>query len=183
MSWTNYKASLELQAQKHIDPAIRLYTKDNWFCTLLAYLAFWMPNETFLTRFATSIGPLIFIPKDWETSQVKRLLPHEGRHVKHARWLGLWIHPWVGLPLYLVLYCLLPFPCYIAIFRYWFEKDADKQYWLELRRQGRLNAYIVDRAERFGNTVGGWSYLHPLPTRSLCKAGFKRAAIKLLRKG
>jgi hypothetical protein len=176
-SWVKDKERLTALAHT-IDNSVRLYTKDNWFCKTLAVLLIivtfaWMSSlkakeryRDFLERFATTIGPLQFFPVGWKIEQVERVVIHESRHTRQARWFGLWIHPWVGLPLYAVFYLLLFLPFGLAFFRALFERDAMK---FELRWQytrGKMTkAQVCERATRFGNTVCSSKYAWALPKR------------------
>ena len=137
LSWIYDRKRLQKLARA-IDPSIRLYTKNNWFCVLLACI---LPVVTFggmtytkfLERYATTIGPLQFYPEHYSIKAVQRIILHESRHTCQARWCGLGIHPWVGLPVYALLYLFLPLPFFIAYPRLWFEIDASR-YALRLKQ-------------------------------------------------
>lgn len=184
-SWVHDKAKLELLAHR-IDKSVRLYTKDNWFARLLAVLVpivtfGGMKKKTFLEHFATTIGPLQFYPVTWPTRSVQRVLVHESRHTRQARWFGLWIHPWVGLPIYVVLYLLLPLPLGLAFFRALFERDAMKYELSVLYRSGSYSdVEVINRANKFGNTVSSGRYGWSLPRR-WCVAWFEEAGEEVLR--
>lgn len=184
-SWYLDKARLQAVAQQ-IDKSVHLYTKDNWFCTVLSWLltiiAFGgIERRVFLTRFATTIGPLQFYPASWNIASVERVIVHESRHTRQARWFGLGIHPWLGLPLFAVFYLLLFLPMGLAFFRCWFEMDAMR---FELRggyARGYYKASEVTlRAEGFGRTVCSKAYGWPLP-QSWGLPMFKRAAEQILK--
>ena len=167
-SWVHDKKRLTALAHT-IDKSVRLYTKDNWFCKVLAVLLHGltfggMSYRVFLDRFATTIGPLQFFPAAWNAAQVERVVVHESRHTRQARWFGLGIHPWIGLPVFGVLYLLVFLPIGLAFFRALFERDAMRY---ELRwhyRKGSMTKeQVIERATRFGNTVCSSKYGWALP--------------------
>lgn len=168
-AWFPRKWTLQQYARSHFDASIRLYTKDNWFCTVLAWLLYIvtigaMSRTRFLKDFATTIGPLQFYPAAWSTERVERVLVHEGRHVQQARWFSLGIHPWVGLPIFAFLYLCVPLPLGVAFFRALFERDAlrfELQYWYRQQRLTKLQSYT--RANQFGQTVCSSAYGWALP--------------------
>ena len=168
MSWLQQRTRLQ-RAAREVDPAIRLYNKDNWFCKLLAGLLFLvsfgnMKPDEFLHRFATTIGPFQFYPEYWSTRSVEAVLFHESRHTRQARWFGLWIHPWVGLPLYGLLYLFAPLPLGFAWLRFWFELDADRFAWRKSLKTGLVDTHAVTtRAARFSRTLCSYKYVWPIP--------------------
>lgn len=167
-SWVHDKVRLTALAHT-IDKSVRLYTKDNWFCKTLAVILHGitfggMKYRVFLDSFATTIGPLQFFPVAWRVPQVERVVVHESRHTRQARWFGLWIHPWVGLPLFAVFYLLLFLPLGLAFFRVLFERDAMKFELLWHYKRGKMTkAQVCERATRFGNTVCSGKYAWALP--------------------
>lgn len=167
MSWVHDRARLQTLAQR-VDPSVRLYTKDNWFAKVMAVFVTvftfgGISYRTFLEDFATTIGPLQFYPAAWRPETVERVCIHEGRHTRQARWLGLFIHPWLGLPLFGLLYLLLPLPLGLAYFRALFERDALKYELRHLKTGGASNTSLVQRAEEFGRTVCSGNYGWALP--------------------
>lgn len=185
MSWTADRVRLQAVAHQ-IDKSVRLYTKDNWFCKLLAAVLMvitfgGMKYRVFLENFATTIGPLQFYPAAWSTETVERVVIHESRHTRQARWFGLWIHPWVGLPLYAVLYLLLFLPIGLAFFRCYFEMDAMR---FELRECFKKGIYskeqVLERGTRFGNTVCSGKYGWALP-KTWGVGMFERAAEEVIK--
>lgn len=167
MSWTDDKESLEALAHD-IDPAVCLTTKNGWLwkavATILFILSFGkFKRERFLESFATTFGPLQAYPESWSASQVSHTLVHESRHTRQARAFGFGIHPWVGLPLMFLTYCLLPLPIGLAVFRVWLELDADRYRWRVLLRAGIPASYIRQRAREFAETVSSAAYMWSLP--------------------
>lgn len=173
-----------------IDRAVRVTTKDGWFWRALAWLLFLISfgnfkRERFLTGFATTIGPVQAYPREWPDLN-EGLIVHESHHTKQARWFGLFIHPWLGLPLFGLLYLLLPFPILLAYFRYRFELGADKARWRyelgkadTLWERERVKSNITASAERRAKTLSGWSYIVAWP-RPLASWGYRRAATKVI---
>ena len=170
MSWTKDRVLLEGEARR-FDSSITLHTKDGWFmkicATLLLLVTFGkMKQERFQENFATTIGPRLYFPRSWTTSQVEWTLPHEARHVKQARWCGAGIHPWVGLPIFGILYLFIILPIGGAIFRAWAERDALKtelQY--KLSKGVWVPSQALQRATDFGKTVCSSSYAWSIPAR------------------
>ena len=117
----------------------------------------------------------------WTIDQARAVIPHEvGGHVRQFRWCGLWIHPWVGLPLMGLFYGLLFFPVMLAYFRYRLELHADIQRWRSLLAEGRASpSDVMQRAQRFAGTVASWAYLKPWPA-VLVQRGFVRAAKRVI---
>lgn len=129
-SWTQRYFSL-LKYAKTLDSSITLYTKDNCFSYMIAWVLFIFSfgkfkRETYLKESATTIGNLHFYPKEWTGFEVESTLPHEARHTWQFKLCGFYIHPLVGLPLATLLYIIFPFPIGISFFRFWSELDADK---------------------------------------------------------
>lgn len=87
---------------------------------------------------------------------------------------------WVGLPLFLVLYFLVPFFIGLAIFKCWFELDADRAKWKWALAQGKGPEYVRDRAKKFGATVNGKGYGFAFPI--VGPKWFASAAEKVIRK-
>lgn len=161
IGWQSRRAQYEVLA-RGIDPSVRLVTKDGWFWKALSVLVTiftfgGIKPRQFLEDYATTIGPIQAYPRKWKVLS-GRLLVHEARHTRHCRWLGLWIHPWVGLPLYALLYLSVFFPIGLAFFRWRFEIDADKASYRYMLRQGYSVAVVRDRAKSFGKTVCGGNY-------------------------
>lgn len=170
LSWTYDRKRLQKLARA-VDPSVKLYTKDNLFSKILACLLVvvtfgGMRYHAFLNRYATTIGPLQFYPKHYTIKSVQRTLIHESRHTRHARWCSFGIHPWLGLPIYGILYLLMPLPLGFAYFRLWFEMDASKFAWIAGLQLGLHDEqYIRARAARFGRVVCSWKYGKSFPYR------------------
>lgn len=184
MSWTEHKKNYQLLATG-INKYVKLTTKDSWFWKAIAWILFILSfgkfkRESFLTQFATTLGPIQAYPKEW-VAIAKRTIVHESRHTEQAQWFGFWIHPWVGLPLMGVFYLLLPFPIFFAWVRYRLELDADQASWkFLLNEESATNEIVLDRAERFAKTVSSGSYLWAWP-RSWAIKGFRKKALKVIR--
>jgi hypothetical protein len=83
-------------------------------------------NRNFLKGYYTTIGPWIGVPEGWEARNLAgriAVLEHELRHVKQCARCGFG-NPIVGLPLFTILYLLLPLPIGLAYFRWRFEREA-----------------------------------------------------------
>ena len=110
----------------------KLKTKKDWglfwrVLTRIRKVLFFNPKEDFLTDVITTIGPFIFFPVDFEPAKADEIdcliYAHELEHVSQYSRCGLGC-AWLGMPIFLVLYCLLPFPLGISWFRYHFERKA-----------------------------------------------------------
>ncbi len=179
MSWLAQQARLEAIARR-IEPSVRLRPKDGAFWRALGVLAAVATGggisvQTFLTDYATAIGPLQGYPRGWSAERVESTLVHEARHTRQARWCGFGIHPWIGLPLFGLLYLALPIPAGLAIARFCFELDADRAAWRHALAAGASPASVRARAAAFAARVCSGHYGWPLPPR-LGVAWFARAA-------
>jgi len=178
VSWVDDRERYQALARR-FDPAVRLVVKEGWFWAALAWILCIVTfggirPRSFLRDYATTIGPIQAYPRAWASLDT-RLLVHEARHVRQCRACGAMIHPWVGLPIYFLLYILLPIPLGLAWFRYWFELDADRASWRWWLTEGGAAAEQVRlRAQTFGGKVGGSSYGWPWP-RGWVAQGFSRA--------
>jgi hypothetical protein len=165
-----------------IDSSVRLVTKDAWPWKVIAALVMictfgGIPYRTFLEKYATTIGPIQGYPRSWSKLST-RLLIHEARHTRQSRWFGLGIHPWLGLPIFGLLYLLVFLPLGFAYCRWRFEIDADLAAYRWALRNGYEPDWVRDRAKRFGAQVCsghyGWSWIIG-GTR-----GFEKAAEKAI---
>jgi hypothetical protein len=184
MSWTIERDRLQAEARR-LDPAIRLTTKNHWFWGAIAWLLSILTlgkfkREAFLTRFATTLGHIQAYPEGWDVAAVERVLIHESRHSRQARFCGFGIHPAIGLPLMAVLYLLLPLPTILAVFRLWFELDASRAFWRHALANGTMDAATVRwRARSFAETVSGSVYFWST-WRGLAVRWFGREAEKVI---
>lgn len=161
MSWIDRKSEYEAIARK-IDPSAKLVTKDAWPWKVLAVLVTavtfgGMTYRRFLDDYATTIGPIQGYPRQWPILSA-RIIVHEARHTQQARWCGLWIHPWVGLPLFGLLYIAVFLPIGFAFFRWRFEIDAELASYRYQLRHKTPPSEIRARAKRFGPVVCGGDY-------------------------
>jgi len=173
VSWVDRRDEYQALARR-FDPACRLVVKEGWFWTALAYLLMVITfggvrAGDFLNNYATTIGPIQAYPRAWPTLDT-RLLVHEARHVRQARVCGLWIHPWVGLPIYALLYLVLPIPLGLAWFRFWFELDADRASWRwALAEGGWAPEQVRLRAQSFALKVSSGSYGWAMPRNYMAR--------------
>lgn len=184
MSWTEKRKQLQTQATK-FDKSVRLVTKDNFVSRFIAWALFILSfgrfkRKSFLVGFATTIGNYIFFPKEWTAETVKRILPHESRHIKQFKWLGFGIHPLIGLPLGTIVYALFPLPMFLAFGRFYMELDADKAGWKYLLEQkiytvNQIREVAIWRAESL-SSVG---YFWALP-KSWALSLYKKAAEEVI---
>lgn len=178
-SWVRERARLEALARA-IEPSVRVQTKDGAHWRALAWLASiatlgGISRRTFLEDYATTLGPLHGYPAGWSVERVEATLVHEARHTRQARWCGLGIHPWLGMPLFAVLYLALPLPVGLGFARLFFEIDADRAAWRHALAAGASPDAIRARAREFAGRVCSGHYGWPVPRR-LGIALFERAA-------
>lgn len=183
MSWLAEHARLEGIARA-IEPSVRLVVKEGAFWRALGVLASigtlgGISLATFLHDYATAIGPLQGYPRGWSVERVERTLVHEARHTRQARWCGLGIHPWLGLPLFGLLYLGLPLPAGFAVARFLFELDADRAAWRHALASGASPEWVRVRAAAFAAHVCSGHYGWPLP-RKLGVACFARSAERVI---
>lgn len=107
----------------------KIVVKRGWFWVALHYIVMVVTfgsNRNFLKGYYTTIGPIVGVPEDWEKRSAgsrQAVLEHELIHIKQCKKFGLG-NAWVGLPLYTILYLLLPLPMGFAYFRWRFEREA-----------------------------------------------------------
>lgn len=163
---------------------MRIQTKDVWIWKTLGVLAAaatfgGISYRRFLDEFATTLGPLQGYPASWSAERVEAILVHEARHTRQARLCGLGLHPWLGLPVFAVLYLALPFPLGFAWLRVLFEIDADRAGWRHALARGATPDQIRQRARGFGRVVCSGAYGWSLPPRFGVRL-FERAAERVI---
>jgi hypothetical protein len=178
-SWVEDRERLGSLARA-IEPSVRLETKDGRHWRALAWLAALatfggISRRTFLEDYATTLGPLHGYPAGWSVARVEATLVHEARHTRQARWCGLGLHPWLGMPLFAVLYLAAPLPMGLGFARLLFEIDADRAAWRHALAAGAPPDAVRRRAQEFGARVCSGHYGWPVPRR-LGLALFARAA-------
>jgi len=178
-SWVRERARLEALARA-IEPSVRVQTKDGAHWRALAWLATiatlgGISRRTFLEDYATTLGPLHGYPAGWSVERVEATLVHEARHTRQARWCGLGLHPWLGMPVFAALYLALPLPVGLGFARLLFEIDADRAAWRHALAAGAPADAVRARAAEFAGRVCSGHYGWPVPRR-LGVALFRRAA-------
>lgn len=123
------KATLKELLEELKNDGVRIVVKEGKFWRALhwvVFLATFGGNRNFLTGYYTTIGPWVGVPQGWEHRRTQdriATLKHEHVHVKQARALGLGSAV-AGLPLFFLLYVVLPLPIGLAYFRWRFERVA-----------------------------------------------------------
>lgn len=164
---------------KSLDSSAKVILKDDsWLMKVIAWL-FSNSNPEFMSRFATTIVRTVYIPEHWltENKELRPLMCHEVLgHIKQMKLCGLGIHPWLGFPLYTLIYGLLPFIVGIAYFRYRLELACDVHAWkYGLVKEIYTNEYVMIRSESFMETVCSWNYLKSWFTKLAVRRGLRRA--------
>ena len=182
-----------------VEPAAVIKTKDHWFWSAIWWLlcivtcglyALGLSKEDFLQNYATTIGPIHGYPARW-VYLPKATVLHEARHTTQATWFGwvffpiAWIsrrlRAWLGLPLNMVVYALLPLPIGLAAGRFYLELDADRKSWEESLRRGILAPRrIRDRASYKARHMSSGSYFWAWPYRWALPA-YKKMAEEVIR--
>jgi hypothetical protein len=178
-SWLTERDRLETLART-IEPSVRLTSKETTLWRLVAFvtqlITFGAVGRTvFLERYATTLGPIQGYPPSWTVAQVEGVLIHEARHTWQARMCGLGLHPWLGLPIFGVLYLLAPLPMGLGIARLLFEVDAERTVWRHFLARGATPEAVLQRAEAFAAVVCSRDYGWSAPQR-FGRAVFLRAA-------
>jgi hypothetical protein len=165
-----------------LDPSARVLIKDDSPLMKALNVFVRVFNKTFMTTYATTICNRVYIPRSWLGRDLRRLLVHEvGGHVRQCRACGLGIHPWVGFPIYMLLYAIVFFPLGLAWPRYRFELGADARAWEWSLDHGESYDSVRERAKSFAQTVGSWDYLRPWPSTWVYN-GFMKRVEKEIRK-
>jgi len=166
---------------RSLDSSARVVPKDgSWLMKVIAF--FLSPfNKRFMTDYAITIANKVYVPRSWEGRDLRRLLTHEvSGHVRQGRWCGLGIHPWVGMPVYWILYLLTLLPIYLAYFRYKFEVLSElKACRLDLL-EGESAKLVREGLMRFVERITGKEYLFCWP-RPLARWGANRSFDSLLK--
>lgn len=173
-SWVVKKDVLQTAARK-LDKSVKLTTKDHWFWKMLAWLLWSVTfgkydRVTFLTSFATTIGPIQAYPKEWSVHSVANTLPHESRHTRQARWFGFGISPWLGLPLFTIAYLLLPVPLGFSYIRFRLELDAERYAVRMKLAAGATHLSVRKRSEAFAKVVASSAYGWAWPQKKCIEA-------------
>ena len=163
-----------------LDSSAKVLLKDT--SPFMAFIGFFVGlfNKRFKEGFATTICNRIYIPRSWLGRDLNRLLVHEVGHIQQCRTCGLSIHPWVGFPIYMLLYLLVFFPLGLAYPRYLFERGADAKAWAWSLAHGQPSSDVRARMEHFAETVSSWDYFKPWP-RAWVMAGFQKKFTEVLR--
>jgi hypothetical protein len=149
----------------------KIVIKEGWFWKTLHYIVMIVTfggNRNFLEGYYTTIGPWVGVPKDWESrGHLGRaaVLEHESIHIKQCKKFGLG-NVYLGLPLYTILYLLLPLPFGFAYFRWRFEREA-YTHGINFRIRHRPD----ERTRLIENAVielssGRYGWTHPFPKRA-----------------
>jgi hypothetical protein len=107
----------------------KIVDKKGWFWKTLHVLVAIFTlggNRNFLKGYYTTIGKWIGVPEGWEDRSLAgriAVLEHELVHVKQCAKCGLG-NATLGLPLFTILYLLVPLPVGLAYFRWRFEREA-----------------------------------------------------------
>ena len=144
---------------------VKIVDKRGWFWKALHYIVLVVTfggQRDFLKGYYTTIAHWIGVPEGWdERSAASRfaVLKHEYIHICQARKLGFG-NAVVGLPLYGLLYLLVPLPLGLAYFRWRYEREA---YVIGIRArlelQPHLRMRLIDSAIKQLTTGRyGWTW-------------------------
>lgn len=181
-TWLRFRSELQRAAEDLAGGPVRLVTRDGWpwgvIGAVLAVVTLGrFRRATFLSRFATTIGPVIALPRTLTLRQAWGVLPHEARHARQMRLAGAgW--PWLGAVVFGIAYVFLLVPMGLAVFRAWAELDAEVQSWryrLATRRGPEMRDDIERSAIAFASVVGSAVYGWALPAPILRRWYLSRA--------
>lgn len=193
-SWTDKLPEYEQRAHEVCDLAI-LKTKDGRFWQVVSWLLYLLSfrqfsRQTFLERFATTMGPIQAYPSSWKGISAL-LVTHESQHCQQCLFAG-WFVPvfgwffgrrvriWVGLLPMAFVYGLFPLPLFFAWGRFRLELDAERRAWQAALDNGWLSPErIIQRADEKGELVASWSYLRSWPKKWAVQS-FQRRAERLV---
>ena len=148
----------------------RIVEKKGWFWVALHYIVMVVTfggNRDFLKGYYTTIGPWIGVPEGWEKRSLAgriAVLEHECTHIRQCKKFGFG-NAIVGLPLYTMLYLLLPLPIGLAYFRWRFEREAYA--WginARISIEPYMRAHLIDSAV-VQLTSGKYGWTWPFPER------------------
>jgi hypothetical protein len=119
-------------------------------------------NRNFLKGYYTTIAKWIGVPEDWEERSLAvriAILEHELVHVEQCKKFGFGSAV-LGLPVYTVLYLLLPLPIGLAYFRWRFEREAYAHgINVRVRMEPWRYPYLIDSAVKQLTTgLYGWTW-------------------------
>lgn len=192
-SWTEHRERYEELLGDVVDVA-KLTTKDHWIwrgvAWSLALASFGnFSRSRFMTRFATTFGPIQAYPREWSEISEEMII-HESRHTQQFLfagwfvplfgWVGRKLRVWVGVLPMAVVYGFFPLPIFFAWGRMRLELDADAYVWRQGLREGWMSPDDVRvRAQDFAETVASWAYLRSWPSAWTVRAFLKRAEYEI----
>jgi hypothetical protein len=197
MSWLRERFVYQRIATT-MESASVLTTKDSWLWTALwivglvltlGTLAIGLSLRKFLEGTATAFGPWQGYPRHLR-ELVRRLVAHEGRHTTQTTWFGWLIFPiaWIsrrvrsvcGLPLFALVYFVLPFPILLAAGRFYLERDADRAAWrLGLEEGWMTTGEVILRAGQRAESLSGGTYFYAWP-RPWARKSYEKLARDLV---
>jgi hypothetical protein len=194
MNWVHEKHIYQdFARQRH--PAAVLVPNDIWLGKVVAVLRViftfgFNSYRGFLDSTAVAFGPVQLYPGHLRSLSRQRIV-HECNHTQWCEYFG-WLVPifgwffgrtvrtWVGLPLFLVFYFLVPLPFVFAFCRWQLELEADKESYRWLVEVGAHPDLIRTRALSFGKTVCSSSYGWPWLRKFGGVRAFTSAAEKII---
>jgi hypothetical protein len=194
ISWV-YKKYFYKSIAQSIEKTAIITTKKSWFWSFLWWcmcvptlglISLRMPKSRFLKKYSTTIGPIQAYPQEYSHIN-EMLIVHECQHTKQAIFCGYFvpflgwlegffgrkIRAWVGLPIMLLVYGVLPFPIYFCYGRYRLELNADRRACEWALKNGYSMDYLEKYLEYRANCVGGGEYLWSWPKFAV-KKGYKK---------
>lgn len=187
------RRSLYQRIAKRVESTAVIEIKSKWYWSALYWigviftfglLIFGISHRKFMNEYATTLITRQGYPKIWRVLSI-RVIIHECRHTTQAvlfgwlffpiAWINRRLRAWLGLPLFALIYFILPFPIYFAAGRFYLELDADKKAWRECLRQllmtpDAVRSHAKRRAERLSSGNYFWAWPSPLARRSYNKA-------------
>lgn len=167
---------------KEMDSSAKVFIKED---SLLMKLISHAMSKNFMIKYSTTLCNRLYLLRKHlygDRKDLLRLLAHEILgHVKQCRTCGFGIHPWVGFPIFAILYGVIIFPIKLAVFRYFFEKNAESKSWRYSLKNGlMLPVEVYLRAKSFAEKVASKDYYYTL-AKSWVINGFKKEADKVVK--
>lgn len=157
----------------------KVVVKRGWFWVTLHALVVIITlgsNRRFLRGYCTTIGPWVGVPTGWESWSIESriaLLEHEAVHVRQCKKFGLG-NVIVGIPMFSLLYLLVPLPIGLAWLRWRFERVAYvRGINVRLEISGHSFWARTELIDRAVEQLSGGAYAWTWPFRKSVRAYFE----------
>jgi len=181
-SWLDDERTATL-VETYKNKGVYIEEKTGWFWNTIAWMLCivtfgFYKRDKFLKEFATTIGTKVGFPPEWTYKSIEYVMPHEARHVWQGKMCGFGLSAWVGIPIFGIIYLLLPIPVGFAYFRYLFERDATRETIRLLKAEGDDIEDAFRQAEHSAKNVSSGAYVWSVP-QSFAVKGYRRMVQKV----